>query len=86
MCNREIPDFEVLAGVSCDPCLAPIVRALNEGGVRTRTVASCCGHGERLGSIALADGRQLVIVPDLDALDALSAEPTLIAGASAPQT
>ncbi len=50
-------------GVWCDPCLAPIVKALNDGGVRT--VASCCGHGATLGSIALADGRVLAIEPTL---------------------
>jgi len=49
-------------GVWCDPCLVPIVKALNDGGVRT--VASCCGHGKRPGTIALADGRWLVIAAD----------------------
>lgn len=43
----------------CDPCIAEIVRALNEGGVRT--VASCCGHKRLPGTILLADGRVLVI-------------------------
>lgn len=46
-------------GVWCDPCLVPLIKALNDGGVRT--VASCCGHGCRNGSIILADGRELVI-------------------------
>ena len=50
--------------VWCDPCLAPLVRALNEGGINT--VASCCGHGRRPGNIALADGRELVIARDFD--------------------
>lgn len=50
------------ATVWCDPCLVPIVKALNEGGIRT--LASCCGHGRRPGSIALADGRELVVAPD----------------------
>ena len=45
--------------VWCDPCIAPLVKALNEGGIAT--VASCCGHGERNGSICLADGRELLI-------------------------
>lgn len=80
--NREAAMPVVAPGVWCDPCLVPIVKALNDGG--TRTVASCCGHGERLGSIALADRRLLVIVPDMAALNQLSAEPTLIAGADAP--
>lgn len=50
--------------VWCDPCLEPLIRALNDGGVRT--VASCCGHGKQPGNVALADGRELVIAPDYD--------------------
>ena len=51
----------VIGGVprDIDLCIAPIVRALNEGGVAT--VASCCGHGRMDGTIVLADGRELVI-------------------------
>lgn len=48
--------------VKVDACIASIVRALNEGGVRT--ISSCCGHGERSGSILLLDGRELVIKSD----------------------
>ena len=44
---------------SIDRCIAPIVEALNAGGVHT--VASCCGHGTIPGSIVLADGRDLRI-------------------------
>lgn len=47
-----------------DSCIAPIVRALNDAGVIT--VASCCGHGKRPGNIALADGREIIIVPDYE--------------------
>lgn len=42
-----------------DACIAPIVKALNDGGVAT--VACCCGHGMMPGSIVLADGRELVV-------------------------
>ena len=42
-----------------DPCIAPIVKALNEGGVIT--VSSCCGHGVEDGTIALLDGRELIV-------------------------
>jgi hypothetical protein len=49
-------------GVWCDPCLVPIIAALNAGGVHT--VSSCCGHGTHYSAIALADGRWIVIVPD----------------------
>lgn len=46
--------------VDVDECIAPLVRALNDAGIGT--VASCCGHGHRHGNIALADGRELVLV------------------------
>ena len=49
---------------SIDRCIAQIVEALNRAGVKT--AASCCGHGIRPGNIALADGRELVIVPDYE--------------------
>jgi hypothetical protein len=46
-------------GVWCDPCIAPLVKALRDAGIRS--VASCCGHGRNVGSIVLDDGRELVI-------------------------
>jgi hypothetical protein len=55
--------------VWCDPEIADLIRALNTGGVRT--IASCSGHGEKPGWIALKDGRQLAIVPDLDSFKRL---------------
>jgi len=42
-----------------DRCIAPIVKALQEGGIDMR--ASCCGHGKTDGKINLQDGRVLVI-------------------------
>ena len=42
-----------------DFCIAPIVRALQFGGIDM--ISSCCGHGERDGWIKLADGRTLII-------------------------
>lgn len=42
-----------------DACIAPIVKALNNANIET--IASCCGHGEVKGRIALRDGRELVI-------------------------
>lgn len=42
-----------------DFCIADIVSALNAANIKT--LASCCGHGERLGSIMLDDGRELVV-------------------------
>lgn len=62
--NREAAMVVISNGVWCDPCLQPLVRALNEGGLPT--VASCCGHGRRPGRVALADGRQLLVLPDLE--------------------
>jgi hypothetical protein len=47
-----------------DACIAPIVDALQRGGVDMR--GSCCGHGKAQGSIELADGRTLTIVPRKD--------------------
>jgi hypothetical protein len=54
------PERQGRDGIWCDPCLAPLVKALNEGGVPT--TASCCSHGAGAGSIILADGRWLVIM------------------------
>lgn len=42
-----------------DSCIAPIVRALQDGGIDM--LGSCCGHGKGHGSILLADGRELRI-------------------------
>lgn len=49
---------------SVDACIQPLVQALNDGGVLT--IASCCGHGQMPGTIALADGRWLMVVSDGD--------------------
>ena len=49
-----------------DQCIAPIVAALNDGGIAT--AYSCCGHGESAPFIRLADGRTLAIVDDLSEL------------------
>lgn len=50
--------------VWCDPCLTPLVKALNDAGLRT--VASCCGHGSGVGRIAMACGQELFLLPDYD--------------------
>ena len=42
-----------------DKCIAPIVKALQEGGIDMR--ASCCGHRKGNGKILLQDGRELII-------------------------
>lgn len=44
-----------------DNCIAPIIEALQKGGIDMR--GSCCGHGEYFGEIHLQDGRTLLIVP-----------------------
>lgn len=49
-----VPGTPEQRGVWCDPCLAPLVGALNAAGIRT--VASCCGHGRGAGSIIVAAG------------------------------
>lgn len=60
--NREAAMVVISEGVWCDPCLEPLVRALNGGGLQT--LASCCGHGRRPGSVALADGRWLMVASE----------------------
>jgi hypothetical protein len=42
-----------------DSCIAPIVGALQKGGIDMR--GSCCGHGRGDGDIQLQDGRTLII-------------------------
>lgn len=42
-----------------DSCIAPIVKALQDGGIDM--LSSCCGHGNGDGEISLADGRTLII-------------------------
>jgi len=58
--------------ISVDPCIEDLVVALNHSGLGT--VASCCGHGKRPGSIILEDGRELFITESFKesrAMDAL---------------
>lgn len=43
-----------------DSCIAPLVDALQKGGVDMR--GSCCGHGKGEGDIHLQDGRVLLIL------------------------
>lgn len=61
--NREIAMSVIDEKTWCDPCLEPLIRALNTNGLRT--IASCCGHGEQFGSICLRDGRVLVVSASL---------------------
>jgi hypothetical protein len=53
-----------------DFCIFPIVKALNEVGVKT--IASCCGHGKGPGNIILEDGREIWIYKDKDELERLT--------------
>lgn len=59
------PERQNRDGIWCDPCLEPLVRALNEGGMPT--VASCCGHEQRPGSVIMADGRWVFIASEAEA-------------------
>lgn len=45
--------------VMVDECIADIVQALNDNGIKT--IASCCGHFKTGGQIDLVDGRKLFI-------------------------
>jgi hypothetical protein len=47
-----------------DRCIAPIVEALQSGGIDMRL--SCCGHGDGNGEIILGDGRRLKIIDGVD--------------------
>lgn len=70
MCERgDTVEVEVhhvgeirLGLVDVDRCIAPIIKALNKGGIATES--SCCGHGERPGYIALSSGQELVFCKD----------------------
>ncbi len=42
-----------------DAEIFPLVKALNEGGIGT--IASCSGHGNKPGSVCLADGREIIL-------------------------
>lgn len=88
--GREAAMTVIAPGVWCDPCLAPIVRALNasdlpriptkDGPDGIATVVSCCGHGKALPRITLADGREIVIYPDCESgcHAAISTEPAVV--------
>jgi hypothetical protein len=79
--------------IGVDACIAPLVRALQEGGIDMR--ASCCGHGAGLGRIDLADGRTLLIeasraadaVDPANAVSGVSVHPAMcnVCGASSDQ-
>ncbi len=62
--------------VWCDPCIAPLITALNEAGLST--IASCCGHGRYPGWVMLRDGRDIVIYPDHESNLAVN-DPVLLA-------
>lgn len=63
------PERKFRDGVWCDPCLVPIIKALNDGGLPT--ISSCCGHGSYVSSIALADGRWVLVLPDMETFQAM---------------
>ncbi len=44
-----------------DRCIAPVVKALQDGGIDM--FGSCCGHGKGPGRIDLVDGRVIYIHP-----------------------
>lgn len=71
LCNQDRESKMVTVGwqsngkvIFCDPCIAPLVKALNDAGIKT--IASCCGHGHRPPSIILSDGREIIIARDRD--------------------
>lgn len=64
------------AGV--DACIAPLVQALNDGGIQT--VASCCGHGRMPGRVILEDGRDVLVMTRADSSEYFSHERFTIYG------
>lgn len=62
-----------------DACLALLVATLNTVPALA-TVACCCGHGKMPGSIALADGRELVLMSREEAAAYFAAIPHTIHG------
>lgn len=61
--NREAAMAVIVPGkVWCDPCIAPIVKALTAAGLET--VASCCGHDELPARITLRSGQTLIVADD----------------------
>lgn len=63
--ERSHTDKAYYRDMPIDKCIAPIVRALQEGGIDMN--GSCCGHGRCEGGIILADGRELIILEAEDA-------------------
>lgn len=65
MCNEtvllKVPTCDDWSEQEIDRCIAPLVQALNDGGILTSSC--CCGHGKELGHIWLRDGRILAIMP-----------------------
>ena len=53
--------------ISIDSCIAPIVDALQKGGIDMR--GSCCGHEKTFGEIHLQDDRVIIILPSYSKLD-----------------
>lgn len=72
MCNQHSTTSVLVAKpgqrepihVGVDDCIAPLVALLNQFGYPT--AASCCGHNRRPGTIALRDGRELIITRGYD--------------------
>ncbi len=66
MCDQgTYSEVKIVGGkvlTTIDSCIAPIIQALNTAGIET--VASCCGHGWNIGSIALKGGKELLITKD----------------------
>lgn len=75
MVTIPTPDgYPGVKGIHCDPCIAPLVSALNQA--HLYTIASCCGHGQGISRIDLHDGRALFVVPTFG--DAQRLHPDLI--------
>lgn len=45
-----------------DACIQPLVQAINDAGIQT--INSCCGHGQIPTTVALNDGRYVIVAKD----------------------
>lgn len=52
-------ETEVYKPMPIDTCIAPLVKALDDLGIRM--LGSCCGHGEMYGQISLVAGGVIII-------------------------
>lgn len=61
LCGRRPGDVDSIRSI--DPCMRPLIKALNDGGIET--AFSCCGHGKDTGLVILKDERVIRIYKNI---------------------